>query len=102
MDELEKLRLELAINHMRGIASNYEEFVDRILRCIQAALNTDEGQEFIDPLLADAIANHLTPEERQQKKADLMVVLFFLFVGDLRPLKHELAHHLYNELRKES
>lgn len=85
------------------LASSYDEFVDKILSACMTMLNdTAEGQELMDPLLADAIRNQLSPEAWSEKKANLLKVLFFLVVDSCSYLKHEMAHHLYNELRKEN
>ena len=101
MNEFEPVRLDLLINHPRGIASNYDDFVQMVLTSIQHALNSEAGQALIDPLLADAIRSGISPAEWQQKKVDIMKILFFMVIDQVPPLKHELAHHLYNELRKE-
>lgn len=86
-----------------GIADNYTDFVNRIIDACQIALNeSDIGQELVDNLLADAIRNHITPEEWQQKKVDLLKFCFFFTVREIPKLKQEMAHHLYHELRKEN
>lgn len=86
-----------------GIADNYTDFVNRVLDACQTVLNeSDIGQELVDNLLADAIRNHITPEEWQQKKVGLLKFCFFFAVREIPRLKQEMAHHLYHELRKEN
>lgn len=86
-----------------GIADNYTDFVNRILDACQMVLNeSDVGQELVDKLLADAIRNHLTKEEWQEKKVNLLKFCFFFAIHEIPRLEKEMAHHLYRELRKEN
>ena len=95
------------VNHIsdrrgRVFASCYGEFVDRLLTVIQSALNTPDGQALIDPLYAEAIRTHMSAEDWQLKKAEVMKLFFFILLEECPFLKHEMALHLYDELRKES
>jgi len=98
----EDVKRELINRMPRRFADNYDDFVDKMLRCIQSALNTEDGQAWIDPLLAEAIRTNMSPEDWQKQKANLMVFLFCLVMHEIPMLNREMAHHLYNELRKEN
>ena len=103
MSAIADLNRELVNRYPEAVASNYDEFMDRIFRIIQVTLNsTDEGIAFMDPFVANRIRNNLTDEEWQLKKVDIMKVIFFMFIDAFPLLKEELAHHLYRKLRKES
>jgi hypothetical protein len=99
---IEDLKREMVNRFPNGIADNYDDFCSRILDAVRETLNSPVGQDLIEPLRQDAIRTHMFPEAWQQKKVDIMVTMFFLAVDNLPMLKHELANHLYHELRKES
>lgn len=83
-------------------AHDYDEFVSKLLFCIQTALNTtDIGQRVIDEMLGSAWRNNISKEEWQQRKVNLMKLLFIVVLDECKPMKHEFAHHLYTSLRKE-
>lgn len=91
------------INHFpNAIADSYDEFISFMLSSIQQALNTPAGQELIEPMRQHAIATNMSQEEWQKHKVNIMLVLFFLMLEELPMLRHEMAHHLYRELRKEN
>lgn len=99
---IEDLKREMVNRFPNGIADNYDDFCSRILDAVRETLNSPVGQDLIEPLRQEAIRTNMSPEAWQQKKVDIMVTLFFLAVDSLPMLKHEMAHHLYHELRKES
>jgi hypothetical protein len=88
-------------NKWNQFASNYSEFISKMFSIIQETMNTTVvGQEIMEQLAADAIRSGLTTEAWQQKKVEVMKLLFFLAVDSCTPIKQELARHTYNELRK--
>lgn len=97
----EDVKRELVNRMPKRFAGSYDEFVDRMLRCIQSALNTEDGQAWIDPLLAEAIRTNMSPEDWHKQQVNIMLMVFFLTLDEIPMLKRELAYHLYNELRKE-
>ncbi len=107
MDPFEDVRREY-VNRYREthgilLANDYDSFVNKMLDAIQITMNeSDVGQEIIDEALGVALARNLTPEQWSLQKANLMIVLFCMALDACPFLKHEMAHHLYNELRKEA
>ena len=100
VDPFEDVKRELV--NGRRFASNYDEFVEKMLFAIMKALNTtDEGQEIMDDALGKALRSGMSPEDWQKQKANILIVLFFLSMEDCSMLRHEFCHHLYKELRKE-
>lgn len=96
----EDVKRELVNGHR--FASNYNEFVTKMLSAIMEALNTtDEGQEIMDDALGKAIRSGMSPEAWQKQKANILIVLFFLALSECSMLCHEYCNHLYKELRKE-
>ena len=89
--------------HGLVFADDYESFVSRLLTCIMNALNgfDDQGHRILDDDIVQSLRQGLSPEEWQQKKAELLKVLFFLVLDRFPFLKHEFAMHLYNELRRD-
>lgn len=96
------LNRELVNHFPNAVADNYEQFVDFMLRAIQEALNTDAGQELIDPIRQHAIDTNMPQDAWRQVKVKIMLTLFCMMLDELPMLKHELAHHLYHELRREN
>ena len=89
----------------RGImlAEDYASFVDKVLTVIMETLNTTcEGRDLTDRALGIALRNNATPEEWQKTKVNIMTFLFWLTIQECPQLKHEMALHLYKELRKEN
>ena len=98
MNYYEEIKREL-VNGAR-FADSYDEFVSKMLTCIMETLNNSEaGQELMQTAVDDAIRNNLTPDQWQQRKANILQVLFFLALNNCPLLKKEMAHHLYKELR---
>ena len=89
----------------RGImlAEDYASFVDKVLTVITDTLNTtSEGRDLTDQALGIALRNNATPEEWQKTKVNILTFLFWLTMNECPQLKHEMALHLYRELRKEN
>ena len=99
---IEDLNRELVNHFPNAIADNYDDFCTRILDAVRETLNSPVGQDLIEPLRQEAIRTHMSPEDWQKQKVNIMLVLFFLTMDEFPMLKHEFAHHLYHELRKES
>ena len=101
-DIIEAFKIQMINRWPKAIATNYTDFINKVLCAVQEALNSPLGQELlVDPLLAEAIRANVSPEEWQQKKIGLIKFMFFFTVDNLPWLKKEMAYHLYNELRKE-
>ena len=83
------------------LADSYDEFVAKILTAIMTALNEDyEIRKILDREMQRAIEDGKTPAEWSEEKQKILITLFFLSLDECSYLKHEFAHHLYNELRK--
>jgi len=94
----EDIKRELVNGKM--FASSYDEFVSKILKSIQTAMNdTDVGQKIMDDALGVAMQKGLTVEDWNFQKANMMKLLFCLVLDECPMLKKEMAHHLYQELR---
>lgn len=95
------------VNHIsetggKVFARNYDEFVSKLLACIQEALNTtDAGPMILDEALGRAISEGWSAERWQQCKVDTLKMIFFLVLDECPQMKHEFALHLYDSLRKE-
>lgn len=96
----EYVKRELVNGHQ--FAQNFDEFILKMTTAIQTALNSDEGQDFIQPAVDQMIRSGMTPEVWHQTKANIMVMLFCMALDECPMLKHEMARHLYHELRKEN
>lgn len=94
--EFEDVKREL-INGKK-FANNYDEFVNRMLTCIQTGLNETSVP---DELLNIALRKGMTPEQFQHEKVNVMVMCFWICLDSCQPLRHEFAMHLYNELRRD-
>lgn len=83
------------------LAQDYESFVHKMLSALQTALN-DSG--ICDDLLGESFKRNpdMTPDEWSQIKQQFMVFMFHQALTECPQLKHEMAVHLYNELRKEN
>lgn len=99
MNCFEDVKREVVNGH--PFATNYDDFVRKMLSAIQEVLNSPAGQDLIRPLREEAIRIGMDPEMWSQHKANVMQVLFFLILEECPQLKHEMSRHLYNELRKE-
>lgn len=85
------------------LADSYDEFVAKMLTAIMTAINEDPDMlRILDKEMATAIETGMTPEEWSKEKQNLLIALFFMSIDECSYLKHEFAHHLYNELRKEN
>ena len=100
MNCFEDVKREL-VNGNR-FARNYNEFVDKLLKIIQYGLNEPEGQAWVAPVIDEMIRSGMDPETLSHHKANIMQLVFWLVLDECPQLKHEMAHHLYNELRKEN
>lgn len=90
-------------SHGIMLAKDYASFVDKVLTVIMDTLNTTcEGQELTDQAKGIAIRSNATPEEWQKTKVNILTFLFWLTMQECPQLKHEMAIHLYRELRKEN
>lgn len=90
---------------MAQYASNFTEFVDKSLSALMSALNdTETGQQLIDDLLRQTLERdpNTTPEQWAKIKQDFLTFCFFSAVKESSEAMHELAGHVYNELRGES
>ena len=84
------------------LAKDYTEFVDKVLSAIMTAMNTTpEGKEFTELAKGLSLRNNDTPEEWQKTKVNILTFLFWLTMDLCPAMKHEMATHLYNELRKQ-
>lgn len=84
------------------IASNFNEFVEKVSDAERKALNTEIGQEMTKKLLKMKLAENpnMTPEEWKQTKSEFMTFIFYQFVKDCPQAMNELGTHVYNELNK--
>ena len=84
------------------LADNYDSFVAKVLSAIQLSLNDpySEGWMMMRDLARSAQDRGLSPEQWQQQKVDILKILFFSIISECPQLKHEMAVHLYNELRR--
>lgn len=95
------------VNHYsetKGImfADSYDSFVNKLLTVIQYTLNAPGyGRELTEEAYASALRRGLTDEQWQQEKVQTMRILFFAILDACPLMKHEMAVHLYNELRKD-
>lgn len=93
----------LSETHGICLARNYDEFVEKVMVAAITALNeTPEGRSLMDDAVRLALAKGLTPEQWRDQKIAIIRMLFFVALDSCSYLKHEFAHHLYNELRKEN
>ena len=67
------------------LARNYEEFVLKMVACIRISLDD---------------VKYLLPELTDEQRTEYIKILFFVVLDECPQLKHELAVHMYNELRK--
>lgn len=100
----EDLKRELVNGYSdrRTFASSYDEFVSRLLYCIQTTLNgTYIGRSCMEDALQKSIDEQWTAEKWQSFKVNTLRIFFFLVLDNCPLLKHEFSEHLYNELRKQ-
>lgn len=87
---------------MAQYASNFTEFTEKAVSALTRALNdTETGQQLMDDLLKQSLKKnpHLTPEEWAKIKQDFLTFCFFAAIKESPEAMHELAGHVYNELR---
>lgn len=90
---------------MGQYASNLAEFTDKAVTALAKVLNdTEIGQKLMDDLLKQSLEKNpaLTLEEWAKIKQDFLVFCFFAATKESPEAMHELAGHVYNELRGES
>lgn len=83
---------------------DFDGFVNHCSDAIRRTLNNSEpGQELTKRLLEMKLAENpnITTEEWANIKSKFMTFLFLKMVQDTPDLMHEMAGHVYNELRKE-
>lgn len=89
---------------MGQYASNFKEFTDKAVTALAKALtDTEMGQKLMDDLLKQSLEKNpaLTPEEWAKIKQDFLTFCFFAAVQESPEAMHELALHVYNELKGE-
>lgn len=86
------------------IASNFDDFVEKITEAERTALNTPMGQELTQKLLEMKLQQNpgLTPEEWNRTKSEFMTFIFFTFVRETPEAMRELGSHVWTELNKEN
>lgn len=84
------------------IASNFDEFVEKVSEAERKALNMPAGQEMTQRLLEMKLAANpnMTTEEWQQTKSEFMTFLFAMFVRETPEAMQELGKHVWNELQE--
>ena len=86
----------------RVLANDLSQFLAKMTTVIISALvDTPEGRELMDDAIGYAADNAWTQEQWADFKPKLIVFLFHLLLMECPVLKHELALHLYDELRKD-
>ena len=86
------------------LASNLDEFTSKVTTVIMDTLNgTDIGRDLVSDLREELLKKNpnMLPEEWSDAKARLMTFLFYLIMEECPVMKHELAIHTYDALRKE-
>lgn len=83
------------------IASNFNEFVEKISQAERIALNNDCGQELTKQLLEMKLKDNpnMTSEDWSQTKSEFMTFLFYQVVQNDPRLLEEFGSHIYNALR---
>lgn len=87
---------------MKRIAENFNDFVEKVSEAERKALNTETGRAFTESFLQECLRKNpnMTSEEWQQKKSELMTVIFLSFVQEHPEAMRELAEHTYNEINQ--
>lgn len=85
------------------IASDFNDFVDKITEAERTVLNTPIGQELTQSLLSMKLESNpnMTVEEWQDTKSEFLTYLFAMFVRETPEAMQELGHHVWNELRNQ-
>lgn len=86
------------------IASNFNDFVEKVTEAERTTLNTPMGQELTQKLLEMKLEQNpgLTPEEWQRTKSEFLTYLFAMFVRETPEAMKELGTHVWNELNAEN
>ena len=86
------------------LASDLGDFTNKVTTAIMNALNgTDIGRDLVNDLREELLKKNpdMLPEEWSDAKAKLMTFLFYLIMEECPIMKHELAIHTYDAMRKE-
>ena len=83
-------------------AENYDQFMNVITTAEMKVLNSCDGQLLIYEILENCLEKKpdLTAAECSTIKQQIIAMLFHRTILENPKLKNELAHHVYNELRK--
>lgn len=82
------------------IATNFNEFVNKVSEAERKVLNTPMGQKITKQLLEMKLKENpnMTEEEWKQTKSEFMTFIFAMFVNAHPEAMNELSEHVYNEL----
>lgn len=82
------------------LATNFNEFVDKVTEAERRALNSEAGQEMTKKLLEMKLAENpdMTPDEWKQTKSEFMTFIFAMLMMENKELMSELGEHTYNAL----
>ena len=66
------------------LATNFNDFIEKVSEAERTTLNSPAGQELTQKLLEMKLAQNpnMTPEEWKQTKSDFMTFMFFIFVKE--------------------
>lgn len=83
------------------LASNFNEFVEKVSEAERTVLNSPIGQELTTQLLNMKLAQNpnMTAEEWKETKSEFMTFLFAMFMKESPEAMQELGTHVYNELQ---
>ena len=86
------------------LATNFNEFVEKVTEAERAVLNFPIGQELTTQLLKMKLAQNpnMTAEEWKETKSEFMTFLFAMFVKETPEAMQELGAHVYNELQAQN
>lgn len=83
------------------IATNFDEFVNKVSEAERKVLNSPIGQEMTQKLLEMKLAENpnMTEAEWKQTKSEFMTYIFCMFVKETPEAMSEMAEHVWNELQ---
>lgn len=83
------------------LATNFNEFVEKVSEAERTVLNSPIGQELTTQLLNMKLAQNpnMTVEEWKETKSEFMPFLFAMFMKESPEAMQELGTHVYNELQ---
>ena len=83
------------------LATNFNEFVEKVSEAERTVLNSPIGQELTTQLLNMKLAQNpnMTVEEWKETKSEFMTFLFAMFMKESPEAMQELGTHVYNELQ---